>query len=153
MKGIKKECREGWNSPVWSICTCSFLGALWIPCVNVRACSCSGNIRLLVPWGLGPLCKVSEHLTALSHVIFDLAPVNHHWWAHFFWPVTGTNACKSSLLFVSGSRLGLLDEVPSYQFVMLCAWHMMYVLCWGHLQCFWSFCYVVVGEKIIIVIL
>ena len=38
-EGIKGECREGWNSPVWSICSCSFLGASWVPCV--RVCDCS----------------------------------------------------------------------------------------------------------------
>ena len=40
--------------------------------------------------------------------------------ACFFWPVTGTNACKGSLCFMSGSHLGLLDGVVLCQFVTLC---------------------------------
>ena len=60
-KGWKKGCRERWNSPVWGVCAYSFLGASWVPRMEVRACSHGGNIQLLVLWGPGLLCKVLEY--------------------------------------------------------------------------------------------
>ena len=68
MKGIKGECREGWNSPVWGICSCSFLGALWVPCVRVHDRSCSDSVWLFIPWGPGFLCKCKGTFTALPLV-------------------------------------------------------------------------------------
>ena len=150
---MEKGCREGWNPPVWGVCACLFLGALWVPHMEVRVHSCSGNIQLLVPWGLGHLCKVSEHLTALSHVIFGLSLVNHHWWVHFFWLVARTDAHKDSLFLMSGSCLGPLGEVPSYWFVTL---RVCGTWCMCHVGVIFSvfslFCYVVMGEKVIIII-
>ena len=49
-----------------SICSCSFLGASWVPCVWVRDCSRSDSIWLFIPWGLGFLCKCKGTFTALS---------------------------------------------------------------------------------------
>ena len=92
MKGIKGECRGGWNSPVWGICSCSFLGASWVPCVRVRDRSCGDSVWLFILWGLGFLCKCKGIFTALSHVVSSLASVDRHRWAHFFWSVAGTNA-------------------------------------------------------------
>ena len=92
MKGIKGECREGWNSPVWGICSCLFLGVSWVPCVRVRDCSRGGSVWLFILWGLGFLCKCKDIFTAFSHVVSGLASVDRHQWARFFWSVTGTNA-------------------------------------------------------------
>ena len=66
MKGINRECRDGWNSPVWGICCCLFLGASWVPCVGVCDRSCSDSVWLLIPWGPGFLCKCKGTFTALS---------------------------------------------------------------------------------------
>ena len=98
MKGIRGECREGWNSPVWGIYCCSFLGASWVPCVGVCDRSRGDSVWLFIPWGPGFLCKCKGTFTALfSRIAFSLAPVNRHWWARFFWLVAGTNArvCSS----------------------------------------------------------
>ena len=60
-------------------------------------------------------------LQLFSHVIFSLVPVDRHQWVHFFWLVTGTNACKGSWCLVSGFRLGLSHGVVSCRFVTLFA--------------------------------
>ena len=66
----EKGCREGWNSPVWGVCTYSFLGVSWVPCMEVHACSHHGNIWLLVLWDPRLLCKVSEYFLQLFLVLF-----------------------------------------------------------------------------------
>ena len=72
MKGIKGECREGWNSPVLGICSCSFLGASWVPCVGVHDCSRGDSVWLFILWGLGFLCKCKGTFTALSLVLLPV---------------------------------------------------------------------------------
>ena len=69
MKGIKGECMEGWNSPVWGICSCSFLGVSWVPHVGVHDCSHGDSVWLFIPWGLGFLCKCKDAFTAFSLVL------------------------------------------------------------------------------------
>ena len=55
--------------PVWGICSCSFLGASWVPCVRVCDYSHSDSVWLFIPWGLGLLCKCKGTFTALSLVL------------------------------------------------------------------------------------
>ena len=111
MKWIKGECWEGWNSPVWGICSCLFLGASCVPCVKVRVRSRGGSVWLFIPWGLGFLCKVWGYLCSFfSHVVSSLASVNHHRWVRFFWLVAGTNACVGS----SGSFLCIVFVCVRY---------------------------------------
>ena len=50
------------------ICSCLFLGALWVPCVGVHDCSCGNSVWLFIPWGPGFLCKCKGTFTALSLV-------------------------------------------------------------------------------------
>ena len=121
--------------------------------MEVHACSCSGNIWLLVLWGLGLLCKVSEYFYSFLSCYFRSGTCWFHWWAHFFWPVARTDARKGSLCLMSGSRLGLLQGVASCWFVTLCACgtHCMHHI--GVIFSVFSFCYVMMGRKIVIVIL
>ena len=116
-KEWKRDAGKGETPPVWGVCTCLFLGVSWVSHVDVRVCSHSGNIQLLVPWVPGHLCKVSEYLTALSCIIFGLAPVNHHWWACFFWPVAGTNVsgCTEVSLIM---HLCFSDCLLSFSFIV-----------------------------------
>ena len=52
MKGMRRECREEWNSPVWGICGCSLLGVMCrfmvIPTVTVFYCLFRGILGLCV---------------------------------------------------------------------------------------------------------
>ena len=112
MKGIKGECRGGWNSSVWGICYCSFLGASWVPCVRVRDCSHSDSVWLFIPWGLGFLCKCKDIFTAFSHVVSGLASVDRHRRACFFWLVTRTNARMGSSRWCM-RRVGIISGVFS----------------------------------------
>ena len=122
MKGIiRKEYREGWNSPVWGICSCSFLGVSWVPYVKVHACSHGSSVWLLIPWGLWFLCKVWEYLySSFSHVVSGLASVDCHRQACFFWSVTGTDAHVGLLYLVFGFCLGLFHGMALYGFVTSC---------------------------------
>ena len=116
MKGIKRECREGWNSPVWGICYCSFLGASWVPCVGVHDRSHGDSVWLFIPWGWRILCKCKVTFTALfSRIVFGLVPVDCHQWACFFWLVTRTNArvCSSGWCM---RRVGVISSVFSLLF-------------------------------------
>ena len=89
MKKMRRECREEWNSPVWGVCGCSFLG---MSCVGSWL-SCGDSILLFVPCDLGSVrgCK-SISAILLCRIAFCLVPVGRHWWACLFWLVTGTNA-------------------------------------------------------------
>ena len=141
MKGIKGECREGWNSPVWGICSCSFLGASWVPCVRVHNRSHSGSIWLFIPWGLGFLCKCKGTFTALSLMSLPV-------W-HLSIVIDG---CASSdwllgpmLMWV---HLGLFCVLSSYVFVTSCVC-MMHNVCivLGLSLVFLVFCYMLTGRK------
>ena len=152
-KRWKRDAGKGETPPVWGVCACSFLGASWVFHVEVHVHSHGGNVWLLVPWGLGLLCKVSEHLTVLSRIVFNLVPVNCHWGARFFWPVTGTDPHKGLLflclglvwvLWVRCCHIGSLHHVCGTQ-CMRCVRVVFSI--------FSLFCYVVMGENIIIIAL
>ena len=76
-----RECREEWNSPVWDVCGCSFLG---VSCVGSWL-SHGDSVLLSVPCDLGSVrgCK-SVSAILLCHIAFSLVPVGRHQWACFF---------------------------------------------------------------------
>ena len=144
---MKKGCREGWNSPICSVCTCSFLGASWASCVEGCGYSCSTKIHYLF-CGVWVFCVRCWSILQLFCIIFGLAPVNHHPWVRFFWPVTRTDARKGSLHLVSGFHLGLLTWGGVMQ--------VHYIVCMHDTQCMhhvgiisgvFSFCYILMRRK------
>ena len=71
-----------------------------------------------IPWGSGSLCKMLYVLQlSISHIILTLVPINRHWWVHFFWSVTRTNACEWPWVFMPVSYLDLLDKISLCQFI------------------------------------
>ena len=119
---------------------------VFIPAVAIFGCLFRGVRVLCVK------CQSTLQLFLVS--FFGLVSVNCHWWVRFFWPVAGTDAHNGLLFFMSGSHLGPLGEVASYWFIMLCVcgtWCMHCVeVVFG---IFSLFCYVIMGEKVIIIIL
>ena len=97
-----------------------------------RVLSHGDGVWSSIPWGLRSLCKMLYVLQlSISHIIFNLAPINHHWWACFFWSVARTNAHKWLLAFMPVSYLDLLDKISSCWFITACVWCRMYASWWN----------------------
>ena len=130
---VKEDVREEKTSPVW--CMHILVPKSVISLLYGGSCSFPQWWCLIIcSWGLGSLCKVLDILQlSVLHVIFALAPINPHWWAHVFWSVARTNAYKWPLALVPVSYLDLLDKILLYQFVTVHVWCRMYVLWWNYL--------------------
>ena len=104
--------------------------------------------------GVWAFCIRCQNALQLFCIIFYLAPVNRHWWVCLFRLVAGTDICEYSLVSMSMSCLGSLSEVSSCWFIISCVMaHDVCVVLRSSSMFLVSLCYVIMGEKIIIIVL
>ena len=123
------------------ICSCSFLGVSWVPCVGVHDCSRSDSIWLFILWGPGFLCKCKGTFTALSLMSLPV-------WCLLI-VINGRASSDQSpgpmLMWVHLSLIVL----SLYVFITscVCVMHDVCVVLGSSLVFLVFFCYVLIGRK------
>ena len=103
--------------------------------------------------GVQAFCVRSQNVLQLFCVIFNLAPINRHWWTCLSRLVAGTDVREYLLISVSVFCLCSLSEVSSCCFVC----HVCGTRCMHRVEVIFNvfsffFCYVIIEKAIIIVL-